>query len=159
MEKELIDNKFLEILEEKVDYLKQHGNPLYDKTYSFDNLIVIGTFINNLKPKSKYRNYKLHILTYTDIISGNSNYTKKDIVRLVGMHIEDIHIFLMSKYDFRDRFLGLWFAIFILFIDLILILIGIGKFYYYIPVLTIFSLQNSICKYKKAKREGKIIKR
>lgn len=154
---EKIDNEFVDIIHRKVLNLDKDAKLKYSKVINFDNLLHIGEFIDNLKPKSKYRNYKYQIINFLNVLNGNQNLNRKEIVAYVQEYLADIFVYLQSEHFFVDKFGWFWGAVFSLVLDLILILSGVARYYYYIPIFTILSLTKNLLKLKKAKKEGRFI--
>ncbi len=156
MNKYLLDDKFIEILEEKIDSL-DFNNESVAFVINTKSLIEIGKYIDNLKPKPKYRNYKNQILEFLEKLEDNHDLTKEDVVILVQTYLSDLFLFLKSEHSFMDRHGWFWSSVFNLVLDIILIFIGITKYYYYIPIFTIIAVVKNILMRRKAKKEGKYI--
>ncbi len=154
---EKIDNDFVAIIHRKISKLDGDAKLKYSKVINFNNLLYIGEFIDNLRPKSKYRNFKYNIINFLNVLNENQNLNRKEIVIYVQKYLADIFVFLQSEHSFVDKFGWFWGAVFSLVVDLILILSGIAKYYYYIPIFTILSLTKNLLKLKKAKKEGRFI--
>lgn len=155
--KETIDNDFARLLENKIIAYKEACGNTYDRLVNTETLIRIGDFIDGLKPKSKYRDYKRQILEYLDTLSRTKTYERKEIVAITKEYLSDIFIHLESKHSFVGRHDWFWRGVFSVFIDVLLIITGIAKFYYYLPIFTTFSIIRNISKLKKAKKEGRYI--
>ena len=125
--------------------------------FNIDTLLNVGKYIDELKPKSKYRDYKYKILEFIDILEKNHNLSKKEVIILARRHLSGLFIFLEIKHSFIGRHDWLWRSVFNLALDWILILIGVAKFYFYVPVLTISAVIRNVIKLKRAKKEGRYI--
>lgn len=154
---ENLDNNFKYILEEKVNIYKETEPAKYKKVIKIDTVLTIGRYLDSLKPKSKYREYKYQILEFIDILQHDSNLTKREVVALVQNHLSGIITFLQSEHSFSVRNDWFWSGIFNLVLDVILILIGIAKYYYYIPIFTLIAIIRNMSKQKRAKKEGRYI--
>ena len=154
---EKIDNDFVNIIHRKILNLDKDAKLKYSKVINFDNLLYIGEYIDNLKPKSKYRNYKYQIINFLNVLNENQNLNRKEIVAYVQEYLVDTFSFLQRKHSFVDKFSWFWRSAFSLVFDLILILSGVAKYYYYIPVFSILSLTKNLFKLKRAKKEGRFI--
>jgi hypothetical protein len=130
---------------------------MYLTFIDIDTLFDAGKYINNLKPKSKYREYKKQILMFIDTLEKDSNLEKKDIVELNRIYLSSLITFLMSEHGFKQKHGWLWSGVFTLVLDLILIFTGIAQYYYYLPILTVITVIRSIWKIKKAKTENKFL--
>ncbi|UBM61531.1 hypothetical protein LA303_08890 [Candidatus Sulfidibacterium hydrothermale] len=153
-----IDDQFIFILKDKINNIKNsEGSGNYIRIINSGTLENIGRYIDNLRPKSKYRKYKHQILEFVDILENNRNLSKKEVAELIQTYLSEIFIFLGSKHSFIDRYA--WFSAgeFNLVLDAILIFVGIGKYYYYIPIFTITAVIRNILKQRKAKKEGKYL--
>jgi hypothetical protein len=154
---ESIDNDYTKILEVKIESYKMVSDDIYKDIINIDTLLNIGKYIDELKPKSKYRDYKYKILEFIDILENNHNLSKKEVVILVQGHLSDIFIFLESKHSFIGRHDWFWRSVFNLALDLLLILIGVAKYYFYLPIFTITAVIRNVIKLNRAKKEGRYI--
>ena len=156
-EHEKVDNEFVHIIQSKIQRFDNDVKLKYGEVINFDNLIYIGEFIDNLKPKSKFRDYKYQIINFLNILLDNKNLSRKEIVVYVQEYLSGLFMYLHRKHSFVDKFGWFWTAVFTLVLDLILILTGVARYYYYIPVFTILSLSKNLYRQKKAKKEGRYI--
>ncbi len=155
--KEEIDNQFINILEQKINRYKESEPTSYRKVINVDTLLNMGKYIDNLKPRSKYREHKRRILKFIDIIENENSLTKREVVALVHKYLSGIITFLQSEHSFSIKNDWFWSGVFNLILDVILIVIGIAKYYYYIPIFTIIAVVRNVLKQKKAKEAGRYI--
>ena len=155
--KEDLDSKFIEILEEKVSKYKKSEPARYKEVFSIETLFGTSKYLDSLKPKSKYREYKYQILEFIDILDKDHNLSKKEIVSLQQKYLSALAIYLCNDHSFVEKHGWFWRGVFSLVLDVTLIIIGIAKYYYYIPIFTIIAVIRNASKLKKAKKEGKYI--
>lgn len=155
--KEDLDSKFVEILEEKVSKYKKSEPAKYKEVFSIETLLGAGKYLDSLKPKSKYREYKYQILEFIDILDKDHNLSKKEIVSLQQKYLSALAIYLRRDHSFEEKYGWFWSGVFNLALDVILIIVGIAKYYYYIPIFTIIAVIRNVSKLKKANKEGKYI--
>ena len=155
--KENIDNNFLNLLQDKIERFKKNVPDIYKTSITVDTLLDAGRYIDVLKPKSKYRKYKTQILEFLDVLENNYELSKRDIVELQSNYLSDLVIFLISGHGFQEKHGTFWKGVFSLGLDVILILTGLAKIYYYIPIFTIFTVLRGRLKTQKAKREKKYL--
>lgn len=155
--KEKIDYEFINILEKKINKYKETEPIIYRQVININTLLNIGKYINNLKPKSKYREHKHQILKFIDIIENEHGLTKREVVALVNKYLSGTFTFLQSEHSFSIKNDWLWSGVFNLTLDIFLIIIGIAKYYYYIPIFTITAVVKNVRKQKKAKETGRYI--
>jgi hypothetical protein len=152
------EENYLGVLKEKVNEYKEK-EPNHLKGFkNIDNLITIGNFLNNLQnDKEKISRYKNQLIEFLDKINTNPDISKKKLSTLVDHYLSDIFSYLVSEYSFYIK--GDWFysAQFFLIPDVVLMLVGLAKYYYYIPIFTILSVINNIRKARKAKKNGRYI--
>jgi hypothetical protein len=156
VDQEQIDNHFIDILESKINE-SELIHSKYNDVFGIESLMNMGVCIDKLKPKSRYRKYKNQILEFVDALNRESNLEPKEVVKLVDEHLNDIIIFLRRDHGFEVQNNWFYSGFINLFLDLILIVVGIAKYYYYIPLLTIISIIRNINKLNKAKNQGKYI--
>lgn len=156
-EKDIIDNNFLNVLREKIDRLKKFAPERYESVINVDSLLIAGGYIDNLKPKSKYREYKKEILEFVDTLERNSDLAKTEIVELIQKHLSPLTIYLKSEHGFQDKHGWFWSGVFNLGLDIILIVTGLAKHYFYIPIFTIIAVIRNLWKLKKSKTENKFL--
>ena len=155
--KEKLDNEFEEILAIKTNRLKCECKGKHERDINVDCVLNIGMFINDFKPKSKYRDYKRQILEYLNVIEQSNTLSKKELEDLRRGYLSDIIIFLQSDHSFVEKNSWFWFGTFALVLDVILMIFGIAKFYYYVPIFTAISITRNVIKEQKAKRENRLI--
>lgn len=155
--KEDLDSRFVEILEEKVSKYKHSEPTMYREFFSIETLLGAGKYLDDLRPKSKYRDFKHQILEFIDILDKEHNFSKKEIVSLKQEYLSGLVIYLLSDHSFAQKHGWFWRGVFNLGLDITLIIIGIAKYYYSIPIFTILSVTRNVLKLKKAKKEGKYI--
>lgn len=156
VDQEQIDNHFIDILESKINE-SELLHSKYSEVFGIESLMNMGICIDKLKPKSRYRKYKYQILEFVDALNRQSNLEPKEVVELVDEYLNDIIIFLRRDHGFEVQNNWFYSGFINLFLDLILIVVGIAKYYYYIPLLTIISIIRNINKLNKAKKQGKYI--
>jgi hypothetical protein len=156
VDQEQIDNHFIDILESKINE-SELLHSKYNEVFGIESLMNMGICIDRLKPKSRYRKYKYQILEFVDALNSQSNLEPKEVVKLVDEYLNDIILFLELKHGFQKQNAWFYSGFINLFLDLILIVVGIAKYYYYIPLLTIISIIRNINKLNKAKKKGKYI--
>ena len=147
----------MNILHEKVDRVKQYAPEMYLNFINIDTLINAGRYIDNLKPKSKYRDYKHHMLLFIENLEIDNDLQKKEIVELSRIHLNSIILFLVSEHGFKQKDDWFWSGLFNLVLDIVLILTGIARYYYYVPIFTIIAVFRNIRQIKKAKKENKYL--
>lgn len=152
-----IDNDYIKVLEGKIASYNKTCSATYEEIVDVDTLMNIGRYINELKPKSKYRDYKYQILKFLEILERDDTLSKKQVVVIVQEHLSDLFILLKSKHSFIGRHDWFWRGVFNVALDVLLISIGIAKYYYYLPIFTAFAIIRNISKLKKAKKEGRYI--
>lgn len=157
VKKEDIDNEFVNILEERVKRYKISEPAIYKEVINIDTLVNVGKYIDNLKPKSKYREYKYQILEFIDALEKEHGFSKKEVVALIRKHLSGLVICLRSDHSFEEKHGWFWSGVFNLSLDVLLILVGIAQYYYYIPIFTIITVFRNVLKLKKAKKEGRYI--
>jgi hypothetical protein len=156
IDQEQIDNRFIDILESKINE-SELTHSKYNEVFGIESLMNMGICIDKLKPKSRYRKYKYQILEFVDALNNESNLEPREVVKLVDEYLNDIIIFLRRDHGFEVQNNWFYSGFINLFLDLILIVVGIAKYYYYIPLLTIISIVRNINKLNKAKKQGKYI--
>ena len=155
---ENLNNDFINILNQKLDKYKKSKSHHYRKNQYIESLFNIGSYLNKIKKnRTKIKEYKLQIIKFTDILIDNPYLTEKEISDLVREYLYDIISFLKSEHSFVDRHVWFWSGIFNLVLDLILIIVGVAKYYFYVPIFTIIAVIRNILKLKKAKKEGRYI--
>ena len=157
VEKENIDNNYLNELQEKVNRYKNSAPEMYLNFINIDTLVDAGRYIDNLKPKSKYREYKKQILKFIDALEKDNTLEKKDIVELNRIYLNSLILDLKSEHGFKEKNDWFWAGAFNLALDLVLIVTGVAKYYYYIPVFTTIAVIRNIRRIKKSKRENKYL--
>lgn len=152
------EENYLGVLKEKINEYKQK-EPFHLKGFiNIDNLITIGKFLNNLQnDKEKISRYKNQLIEFLDKINTNPDISKKKLSTLVDHYLSDIFSYLVSEHSFIMKNDWFYRSQFILILDVILLIVGVAKYYYYIPIFTIISVFNSIRKTKKAKKNGRYI--
>jgi len=152
-----IDNKFVKILEEKVSRYKKSEPARYKEVINIDTLLNAGKYLDTLMPQSKYREYKYQILEFIDTLEKEHGFSKKEIVALQQRYLSDLVIYLRSDHSFEEKHRWFWSGVFNLTLDVIFILLGIAKYYFYIPIFTIIAVARNVSKLKRAKKEGRYI--
>jgi hypothetical protein len=157
--KEQLDNHFEAILHKKEQALKNKFTDEYLKEINMSQLIYIGQYLNVIKPKSKTRNYKEYLINYlNEFIYSNKKLNPLDIDYAKKEHLEPLLNYLSKYHDFSTNCLILYvYAALGAVIDFFLIIIGLAKHYYYIPVFTILFFLFALKKQRKLKKEGKIL--
>ncbi len=159
IDKNLLDHHFDEILKKKEQALKDKFPQKYLNTINISQLIFIGEYLNEIKPKSKTREYKEYLINYlNEFIYSNKELSRLEIQKVKDNHLEPLITYLRKYHDFHTNYLIFYgHIIFGGFVDLFLLIIGLAKHYYYIPLFVILDLFLAIRKYKKLKKEGKIL--
>jgi hypothetical protein len=159
IDKNLLDHHFDEILKKKEQALKDKFPQKYLNTINISQLIFIGEYLNEIKPKSKSRKYKEYLINYlNEFIYSNKELSRLEIQKVKDNHLESLISYLRDFHDFYTNFL-IFYVYIILggLVDLFLFIIGLAKYYYYIPLFALLFLFFAIRKYKKLKKEGKIL--
>ena len=153
-----LERNFADILEEKINKYKNSNTEHPRKNQYIESILNMGSYLNNVKKdRTKIQKYKRQIIEFTDILTNNPYLTEKEVADLVKEYLYDIISFLESEHSFVDRHSWFWSGVFNLLLDIILIIVGVGKYYYYIPIFTIIAVIRNIRKIKKAKKEGRYI--
>jgi hypothetical protein len=156
-DKENIDSNFLNELQDNINRYKKSAPEMYLKFLNIDTLVDAGSYINNLKPKSKYREYKKQILEFIDALTQDDTLEKKDIVELNRIYLNSLIIVLKSEHGFKEKDDWFWAGALNLALDLILIITGVAKYYYYVPVFTITAVIRNFRSIQRAKKENKYL--
>ena len=153
------DNNFDNILDKKKKALEDKYSSDYLETINLMQLMFIGNYLNGLKPKSKIREYKQYLWDYfNQFIYSNKELDSIEIVNAKKEYLEPILSYLNKCHDFYTNNLLIYIrTTFGVILDLILIIIGIAKFYYYVPLFTLVFLLFSVIKQRKLKQQGKIL--
>lgn len=160
MEKEQLDNNFGNILKEKQKVLEQKYSDEDLNKINLRQLLFIGNYLDNLKPKSKVRKYKEFLLNYLNqFIYINIELNDEEITFKKKEHLEPLISFLRKYHNFYTNNLLIYVRTTLgLVLDLILIFFGIGEHYYYVPIFMIVFFIFSLRKHNKLKKEGKILR-
>lgn len=154
----VLDNDFEELVNEKTHLLKEkYDLKTLEKIFLEDTVKVCGV-IKDIKPKSKMRERKKHLLQYFDYhLNHNSKLLNdKEIYALFRQYIAQSK-YLMDERNYQVKD-GLIFSTFFgLIMDLILFFVGISKYYYFIPICAFISFVRSYRRELKAKKEGKLL--
>ncbi len=126
----------------------------------FDNALKINSALCKFKPnrhQKKYiRNHKRTMLEYLDrcILEDLTNLSYRDKLEFKVKYVDEIASnisFLGFKIkDYVPFFIGA-----ALVVDILLMIFGLSKYYYYIPLVTILVVYRQIKGMRKAKKEGK----
>jgi len=159
MDKNQLDNNFEYILDKKKKALENKYSSDYLETINLMQLMFIGNYINGLKPKSKIREYKQYLLNYfSQFIYSNKELNSIEIVNAKKEYLEPLLSYLNKYHNFYTNNLLIYIRVtFGVILDLVIIIIGIAKFYYYIPFFTLTILLFSVIKQRKLKQQGKIL--
>jgi hypothetical protein len=152
---DMIDEDFLSLLESRVQDAKSINKNKFKK--QLETLMRVGFYIDDLKPKSKYRSYKKDIIGFVDYVNYHPDMDNDEYSRITQEKLSDIIIFLQSNHSFMFKNDWFWAGIFNFAFDLLLFILGLGKYYYYVPVFTIISIIRNIKRIKKAEKSGKIL--
>ncbi|GET27683.1 hypothetical protein [Prolixibacter sp. NT017] len=156
-DKENIDNNFLNELQDSISIYKKSAPEMYLNFINIDTLVDAGNYINNLKPKSRYREYKKQILKFVEVLAQDDTLQKKDIVELNRIYLNSLIIVLKRDHGFKEKDDRFWAGAFNLALDLILIITGVAKYYYYVPVFTITAVIRNSRSIQRAKKENKYL--
>jgi len=151
----MIDEQFLSLLQSRIQDIKSSNNIKYER--KLDSLLRVSSYIDQLKPKSKYRSFKNDIIHFVDYLRLHPNIDKHNYFLKANERLSDLIVFLQSKHSFMYKDDWLLAGFYNLVFDIILFLVGLGKFYFYIPIFTIISIVRNVKRIKKAEKEGKIL--
>ena len=101
--KERVDDDYINLLEEKINNYNKNKSPIYDEIVDVDTLLNIARYLDKLKPKSKYREYKIKILEFLNVLENNTTLDKKQVVAEVHEYLSGLFILLKSKHSFCHR--------------------------------------------------------
>jgi hypothetical protein len=153
-----LDDNFKDLIVKKTKRIKDMYSFDYQNKIKIDKLHDVGLYFVDLKPKSKKREYKKSILNYFDeLIAANKELSDKDIGHLNDRYLSSVFSHLNDKYDFLLKGTWIYIGIYGFIIDIVAYLIGIGKYYYYIPIFAISILIVRFIKERRAKKNGKLI--
>ncbi len=157
--KSKLDTDFELLLSEFQGIIKSNYSANYLKKIKLVEVMKMGQFIKDLEPKFRIREYKTLIISYLEIISSSKDeIDEKEIWKLIKEKLIPVINYLNTNHDFYARgsliFTGLIIGI---LIDGILTIVGIAKYYYYIPFFTLFYATAKIRKYYHLKKQGKIL--
>ncbi len=153
----VIDNDFLLLADRKLLDIVDNNELIFDRRADLKTIVDISHFINDLKPKSKYRKMKRDILIFLDIILESRSMSRKEYIKLSNEYLSYILIFLSKEHNFFEK--GSWFIYGILYFafDIILWIVGFGSYYYYAPLLTLIYAVKYHIKLNNAKKENRCI--
>lgn len=152
------DKNLEELLQEKQKALRDRYSEEYLRKIKLDTVLKMGNFIADLEPDEKIEKHKKNIIDYLNVfVDANQKYNETAI-RLYRNKSLSSTIYYLNDYDFYTKgtlgFVGILMG---LVIDLILLLIGVAKFYYYIPIFTIVFFVRKLKKHYRLKKEDKIL--
>ena len=154
----VLDNDFEALVNEKAHLLKEkYDLKTLEKIFLQDTVKVCGV-IKDIKPKSKMRERKKHLLQYFDYhLDHNSRLLDdKEIYALFRQYISQSK-YLMDERNYQVKHGWIFSTVFGLVIDIILFFVGVSKYYYYVPVCMVISFVRSYRRECKAKKEGKLL--
>lgn len=152
-----IDKEFLDLSKKYLLQIKAENSKSDLKRISFRKLPVLMQTLDDYKPKSHIRQEKRHFIKYLNsfIIKPVSEYSDKELLELKAEHILSTTGNKLRSKGYTTK--GGWIGglIFILPIDIIL-WIFIGKYYYYLPIISIPFMITQLRKEIRAKKENKL---
>ncbi len=155
-----LDKNFITLLEIKGQFLKERYSGHIIRSIYLDNAMKMGYALFDLKPKSKMRENKKKLFKYLDIYvfaEKDKIFTDKEMAMNAGEHLHKLAT-SMSDYGFRTKSYWFFLSLFGLALDGILTLVGIAKFYYYVPIFFIIVSYRLYKRERKAEKEGKLLR-
>lgn len=153
----IVDDEFIAISKKYLLQIEAENSKSDLKKISFCKLHVLMQTLDDYKPKSHIRQEKRHFIKYLNsfITKPISEYSYKELLELKAEHILNTTGNKLRSKGYTTK--GGWIGglIFILPIDIIL-WIFVGKYYYYIPILSVPFMIIQLRKEIKAKRENKL---
>ncbi len=140
-------------------YTEKSLNSLYYSDVQKINKALIEEKTSNNYYKKIYRKCKRLMLEYLDrcIREDLSNLSYKEKIEIKSLYVDRI-VTQIEHLGFRTRGYWVFFSLIGLFLDVLLMLFGIAKYYYYTPIFFILITYKQIKGIKKAKSLGKLLK-
>jgi len=153
-----IDNHFKELAQDYLSRLEAKYTPDDLKKIHIEKLWVLIDTVEDFKPKSQIRQGKRGVLIYLNhfIEHPINKHSYKELLQLQVKYIFPVTGSKLKKYGYAPK--GGWLGglIFILPVDILLWVVGLGKYYFYIPIISIPFVIGQLRRELKAKRENKL---
>lgn len=153
-----IDVNFKKLALEYLSKLEVKYHPEELKKIQVKKLrVLIGT-MEDFKPKSHIRPDKRRLLKYLYHFVEHpvKNHSYKELLELKVKYIFPVTDSKLRKYGYTSKWGWLGGLLFILPIDILLWISGLGKYYFYIPIISIPFIIKQLRHELKAKRENKL---
>lgn len=161
---QFLDEDFEEAVLYKEKQIKEKYNEKSLKDLYFDDAIKINRALISEDTTNRYyrgvnRDNKRLMLEYLDrcIKEDFSNLIYKEKVEIKSLYIEKVSTHL-SRLGFKMGGYWMIFPLIGLALDFLLMIFGIAKYYYYIPIFFIWITYKQVKSLIKAKKEGKLLR-
>ncbi len=154
---ETVDNEFISISKKYLAQIEVENNKSDLKKICFDKLSVLMQTLDDYRPKSHIRQEKKHFIEYLNsfITKSINEYSHKELLELKAEHIISTTGNKLRSKGYTTKWGWIGGLIFILPIDIVL-WVFIGKYYYYIPIISLPFMITQLRKELKAKKENKL---
>jgi hypothetical protein len=161
---QFLDEDFEDTVLYKEKQVKEKYNEKSLKDLYFDDAVKINKALVSEDTTNRYyrginRENKRLMLEYLDkcLKEDLSNLPYKEKIEFKGTYISEVTSKL-GHLGFRSKDFSPFFIVAGLALDLLLIVFGIAKYYYYIPIFFIWITYKQIKGLIKAKKEGKLLR-
>ena len=154
----VLDSNFDELFFSKCKFLEKKYNEIDLKKLCYKDVLLMGDFLINLKPKSHAREHKKTMLKYLDFyIDYNKplSFNKKLIHKNVRDYLMKISKFL-EKYDFTNAVVYNIILVVVTFVELLIIYI-LSMTYYMFPYFSIFLFFYFLNSKNNLRKKGKLL--
>ena len=126
--------------------------------FNTEEFVKLVTILQEIKPKSKTREYKQNVLLFLTSLLNNLDIDEIEYMSLKREKLDSTIYYLQSNHGIHEKnyFVHIM-TIIGLVIDIVLALTGIAEYYYYVPVFMLIMLFLGIRKHRRLKKEGKIL--
>lgn len=159
-----LDENFEESIAKKEKQIKEKYNEKSLKDLYFDDTVKINMALSSEDTTNRYyrdlnKQNKRLMLQYLDqsIKEDLSNLSYKEKIEFKGAYISEVSSKL-GHLGFRSKDFSPFFIVAGLVLDILLILFGVAKYYYYVPIFFIWIAYKQLKSLRKAKKEGKLLR-
>ena len=155
-----IDDNFLIKIKEAEKELRERFQKPYLDRIRLNEIIRISYYIDDLKPKSKYREYKYALINYLEAIRQNDRQIKEPQLSLLkNRYLQELAANLVEKHGFYRKNVTIYSNLIYGFVlDIFCWILGLSKNYFYFPFFTFLSLIFFLIRRMKKVKENKFLR-